>query len=227
MLQQFAHCGVVIVAGGKGLRMGHATPKQFLDLNGECILSHTIQAFRAALPEAHIVVVIPSDARQEMEKMLLKMSGGKNIMLVDGGATRFHSVQNGILNCPSSEIIFVHDGVRPLISDKLIRRCYKCALQYGSAIPAIAVTDSIRIIEGDSSTVVPRDCLRAVQTPQTFRGELLRSAFMQEYHASFTDEATVVEAAGHQVHLVEGEKINIKITTPEDLILAESLMNRL
>lgn len=227
MHQHFDHCSVVIVAGGKGLRMGASMPKQFLELNGAPILFHTISAFRAALSKATIIVVAPKDEMDKVQEIIASLPNESQTKIVSGGETRFHSVKNGVQECINSEIIFVHDGVRPLVTEKLIRRCYKNAMQHGSAIPAIKVTDSIRKIEGDFSYPVERSTLRAVQTPQTFKCDLLKEAFAQDYQDNFTDEATVVEAMGQKVFLVEGEQSNIKITTPEDLLVAEQLMKQL
>ena len=215
----------VIVAGGKGLRMGSAMPKQFLPLHEKPVLYHTIKAFIDAFSDIHLVLVLPPDQLSYAQIVLQSFPDRIDVEIVNGGETRFHSVQNGLKAVEENSIVFVHDGVRPLVSPALIRRCYEQAEKKGSAIPAIPVSDSIRMIEGDTSKPVNRDCLRSIQTPQTFRSDILLPAFNQAYTAAFTDEATVVEAYGTEVFLIEGEKSNIKVTTPEDLVLAEALLN--
>lgn len=216
----------VIVAGGQGTRMGTAIPKQFLDLNGHSVLFHTIHAFVEAIPDVHIVLVLPSHQLSYAQIVLQSFPNRIDLTLVSGGETRFQSVCNGIRDIPSNAIIMVHDGVRPLVSKALIQRCLQEALIHGSAIPVISVVDSMREI-GDQGTSFPinRDRLRIVQTPQTFRASILLSSMQQSYQDSFTDEATVVEAWGEKVHLVEGERNNIKITTPDDLRFAKALLN--
>lgn len=221
IMEKFA----VLVAGGKGLRMGSALPKQFLPLNEKPILYHTIKAFREAYSDIHLILVLPQDQLSFAQMVLQCFPERIDLTIVAGGHTRFHSVQNGLQATRDNSIIFVHDGVRPLVSAELIRRCYEQAIEKGSAIPAIAVSDSIRMIDGDTNKPVDREKLRSIQTPQTFRSEIILPAFAQTYSEAFTDEATVVEAHGSEVHLIEGEKSNIKVTTPEDMVLAEALLN--
>ncbi len=214
----------VIVAGGKGVRMGSAVPKQFLPLNGHPILYHTIKAFADAYADMHIILVLPQDQLSYAQMVLQSFPDRIDMTIVAGGETRYHSVQNGLKATEPDSIIFVHDGVRPLVTKELIQRCYEQAAEKGSAIPAIAVADSMRIIEDDDSRPVDREQMRIIQTPQTFRSDIILPAFEQEYQVSFTDEATVVEAYGDVVHLAEGERSNIKVTTPEDMIVAEALL---
>ena len=214
----------VIVAGGSGSRMGASRPKQFLLLNGKPVLWHTLEAFSAAYNDMQIVLVLPPGFLEEGKQIIQTTSAPSRVKIVAGGATRFHSVKNGLEHAADNAIIFVHDAVRCLITPALIRRCYEQALQKGSAIPAIAVTDSIRMIADGKTRIVDRNALRAVQTPQTFRAEIILSAFKQEYDPRFTDEASVVEAAGADVFLIEGEKENIKITLPADMLLAEQVL---
>lgn len=214
----------VIVAGGQGTRMGTAIPKQFLELDGKPVLYHTITAFVNALPQVHIVLVLPAHQISYAQMVLQAFSERIDVTIVPGGETRFHSVQNGLQDIPNDAVIMVHDGVRPLVSIELIQRCYQHAAENGSAIPAIAVTDSVRLVSEAGSEPVDRAQLRIIQTPQTFRASILLPAMQQPHQHSFTDEATVVEAFGETVFLVEGEKRNIKITTPEDLVVAEALM---
>ncbi|MBS1773607.1 MAG: 2-C-methyl-D-erythritol 4-phosphate cytidylyltransferase [Bacteroidetes bacterium] len=214
----------VIVAGGKGVRMGSALPKQFLPLNGHPILYHTIKAFKDAYADMHLVLVLPQEQLSYAQMVLQSFPERIDITIVTGGETRFHSVQNGLKVTEPDSIIFVHDGVRPLASTALIQRCYEQAVEKGSAIPAIPVADSMRIIEDEDSRPIDREQMRIIQTPQTFRSDIILPAFEQEYQNAFTDEATVVEAYGDEVHLVEGERSNIKVTTPEDMIVAEALL---
>lgn len=214
----------VIVAGGKGVRMGTAMPKQFLDLGGHPVLYHTIKAFVDAYDDMQLVLVLPTDQLSYAQMVLQSFPDRIDITIVAGGETRYHSVQNGLKAIEGEAIIFVHDGVRPLVTPALIQRCYKTAVEKGSAIPAIPVADSVRIVDGEDSDPVDREAMRIIQTPQTFRSDVLLPAFAQEWKPSFTDEATVIEAAGTDVVLVEGERSNIKVTTPEDLLIAEALL---
>ncbi len=215
---------IVIVAGGQGVRMGSALPKQFLELHGKPILYHTIQAFVDALPQAEIILVLPAHQISYAQMVLQHFGTRIDLTIVAGGETRFHSVQNGLKAITQPGIVMVHDGVRPLVSRELIERCLQQAIEKGSAVPAIQVADSVRQTSGNQSSPVDRTHLRLIQTPQTFRTEILLPAFEQAYHERFTDEATVCEAAGHPVFLTEGTKNNIKITTPEDIVIAEALM---
>jgi 2-C-methyl-D-erythritol 4-phosphate cytidylyltransferase len=214
----------VIVAGGKGVRMGSAVPKQFLPLNGQPILYHTIKAFVDAYNDMQLVLVLPQDQLSYAQMVLQSFPERIDITIVAGGETRYHSVQNGLKVVEQDSIVFVHDGVRPLVTKDLIQRCYSQAADKGSAIPAIPVADSMRVLEDEDSRPIDREQMRIIQTPQTFRAEVILPAFAQEYQAAFTDEATVVEAYGDTVHLVDGERSNIKVTTPEDMIVAAALL---
>lgn len=216
----------VIVAGGKGLRMGNAVPKQFLPLAGKPVLYYTIRAFLDAFEDIKPVLVLPQDQLSYAQIVLQAFPERIDLAIVTGGETRFHSVQNGLKAVSGNSVIFVHDGVRPLVSPDLIQRCYAQAIVQGSAIPAIPVADSMRIVDGDTSRAVDRQHMRSIQTPQTFRSDVLLPAFEQGYHEGFTDEATVVEAYGVAVHLIEGEKGNIKLTTPEDMLVAETILKK-
>ncbi len=213
----------VLVAGGKGMRMGNAMPKQFLPLAGLPVLAHSVKTFLKAIPDVHIILVLPPDQFSYAQIVLQSLDNAVDIEIVGGGETRFHSVQNGLNAIQEPGIVFVHDGARPLVSEALILRCLQQAIEKGSAIPAIPVTDSMRIIDEDDSEPVNRDNLRIIQTPQTFHTNIILPAFMCAYSPDFTDEATVVEANGIKVFLVEGERSNIKVTTPEDMIIAEAL----
>lgn len=212
----------VIVAGGSGMRMGNELPKQFLLLDGKPILLYSIDAFLSAFHDINIILVLPKQYIDYTRELLNNFGYSSNIQLVEGGATRFHSVKNGISHAGQNDIIFVHDSVRCLVSKLLIERCHDKALTAGSAIPVIPIRDSMRRVAVDGSAeVVSRDQLYSVQTPQTFQASILLPAFQVDYKEAFTDEATVAEHAGTHVHTVEGEEQNIKITYPDDLLYAK------
>lgn len=213
----------VIVAGGSGLRMGSSTPKQFLLLQNKPLLWHTVHAFASAFTEMDIVLVLPQN-HLDFAESIVQMFPEVNIKVVTGGDSRFQSVKNGLSVVPSDAVVFVHDGVRCLITTDLIVKCYNQAIEKGSAIPAVAATDSIRIANGEDSAVADRTNVRIIQTPQTFKSDLLLAAFKQPYQEAFTDEATVVEAFGEKVYLVEGDYTNLKITRPIDLLIAEKIL---
>jgi 2-C-methyl-D-erythritol 4-phosphate cytidylyltransferase len=215
----------IIVAGGSGVRMGGATPKQFLLLQGKPVLYYSISAFLNAFTDIKIILVVPQDQAVHTTALFALFPATSPITTVHGGATRFHSVQNGLKMVEGDAVVFIHDGVRLLVSQQLIHACYLQAIEKGSAIPAIPVTDSIRVMHTDDSAPISRDELRIIQTPQTFLSNILLPAFHQEYTPAFTDEATVVEAYGGKVYLVPGERSNIKVTTPEDMVIAEALLN--
>jgi len=215
----------VIVAGGKGVRMGAAVPKQFLPLHGRPMLYYSIQAFLTAYPDIQLILVLPANMLSYAQIVLTSFTTAIDLTIVAGGETRYHSVQNGLKAIEGSGIVFIHDGARPLISVPLIEACYEQALQHGSAIPVIPVAESIRRIAGEHSTPVDRDSLRVIQTPQTFQTDVIIPAFQQSWQAAFTDEATVLEAFGGSVNLIPGERANIKVTTPEDMLIAEALMH--
>jgi len=214
----------VIVAGGKGLRMGNAIPKQFLPLAGKSVLYYTVKAFIDAFEDIKLILVLPKDQLSYAQMVLKEFPERLDVAIVAGGETRFHSVQNGLQLVHGNSIVFIHDGVRPLVSVDLVRRCYWQTVELGSAIPAIQVTDSMRIIEDDDSRPLDREYMRIIQTPQTFRSDVILPAFEQEYQQAFTDEATVVENVGITVYLIEGERSNIKLTTAEDMLIAEALL---
>ncbi len=217
----------VLVAGGKGMRMGSALPKQFLPLNGKPVLAHSVMAFMNAFADIQIIIVLPADQLSYAQMILSALPDPIDAIILSGGETRFHSVQNGLKAIDGEGIVFVHDGARPMVTPTLIKRCFEQALIKGSAIPAIPVADSMRIVDGEDSSPVNRDHMRIIQTPQTFKTEVIMPAFQQSYSADFTDEATVVETWGKEIFLVEGEKGNLKVTTQEDMIIAEALMTAL
>ncbi|WP_295119145.1 2-C-methyl-D-erythritol 4-phosphate cytidylyltransferase [uncultured Chitinophaga sp.] len=214
----------IVVAGGSGQRMGTSIPKQFLELHGKPVLQHTLTAFSQAYGDMKIVLVLPEAHRAYAEKVIRLFDHFPLMKVVNGGDTRFQSVKNGLAEVTAPSVVFVHDGVRPLVSGDLIRRCHDGALQFGSAVPAIDLKDSIREVHADGNTAADRSRFRIIQTPQTFLSNILLPAFDLPYDPLFTDEATVVERLGHKVHLVEGEERNLKITRPEDLVVAEALM---
>lgn len=214
----------VIVAGGSGTRMNSLLPKQFLMLKGKPVLYYSIKAFLDAYPDLRIILVLPEEFIAAGQEIIDAFFDYQRIQITVGGRTRFHSVQNGLGLISEESIVFVHDGVRCLITSALVRRCYEGALEFGSAIPVIGSKDSVRIVLEEGNEAIDRNKVRLVQTPQTFHSKILLPAYAIDYKDRFTDEATVAEAFGIKVHLVEGEENNIKITTPIDLVLAEELM---
>ncbi len=220
-----AQTGVIIVAGGVGRRMGASLPKQFMMLGNSPILVHTINRMREALPVAEIVVVLPEEYIPLWNNLSARFDVAQH-RVVAGGKERFHSVAAG-LAALSDEVkyIAVHDGVRPLVSKRLIIKLILAAENHEAVIPAIAPADSCRVVEGEESKIIDRNALRLVQTPQVFQAAILRQAYTQPFSPSFTDDASVVEQAGGKVHLCEGERTNIKITTPEDISFAEAIIN--
>ena len=217
---------VIIVAGGKGLRMGSDIPKQFLPIGGKPVLMRTIERFHAYSKDLQIILVLP-EAQQDYWKELCKEYHFEvKYLLANGGQTRFHSVQNGLALVPDDAqgVVGVHDGVRPFPSIEVIRRCYETARTAKAVIPVIPVVETVRHLEGEGSVTVPRGDYRLVQTPQTFDIQLLKAANRQPYNDGFTDDASVVESYGHTITLVEGNRENIKITTPYDIVVAEAII---
>ena len=217
--------GVIIVAGGSGRRMGGALPKQFMMLDNEPILARSINRMHEALPAAEIVVVLPEEHVELWKNIAARFDVARHKIAL-GGKERFHSVKNG-LEALSDEvcIVGIHDAVRPLASKKLVIKLFLEAEDNVAVIPVVAPIDSYRIIEGEESRIIDRSSLRMVQTPQVFQAEALRKAYEQPFSTTFTDDASVMEAAGHKVTLVEGERENIKITTPSDMLIAEAIIN--
>lgn len=214
----------VVVAGGTGQRMGAKVPKQFLLLKGKPLLYYTLQAFLLSYSDMQIILVLPLQHKAEGLQIIEQLGATERVRITSGGETRFHSVQKGLTLIEHPSVVFVHDGVRCLISKSLIQKCYEQTIEKGSAVPAVAATDSIRIEEADSHYTFDRNKVRFVQTPQTFQSDILCKAFKQEYYGAFTDEATVVEASGEKVFLIDGEYNNIKVTRPIDLYIAEKLL---
>jgi len=214
----------LILAGGKGLRMGADLPKQFLLLAGKPVLMHTLEAFHKADPQIELILVLPLEHQDYWSELCTKFDFTLKHRIASGGAVRFDSVRNGLALIQQEGLIAVHDGVRPLVRPSLINRCFSKALEKGAVIPVFELTESIRRIEGDRSYAEDRSHFCSVQTPQTFQSELLKKAYQQPFRALFTDDASVVEAAGYKIALLEGHRENIKITTPQDLLLAEQLL---
>lgn len=214
----------ILVAGGKGLRMGQDLPKQFIPVKGEPVLMRTIRRFHDSKPDLTIIVVLPHAQQSYWKELCEKYHFSINHLIADGGETRFHSVKNGLaLTEKSDAVIAIHDGVRPFVSEEVILNAFDCAETNGTAIPVTAMVDSIRHITGEDTVTVPRDQYVQVQTPQVFRSQIIHSAYELPYNDQFTDDASVVEAFGIKVHTIPGNRENIKITTPYDLKIAEVL----
>lgn len=217
---------VIIVAGGKGLRMGSDIPKQFLPIGGKPVLMRTLERFRAYSADLQIILVLPEAQQDYWRQLCEEYHFDVEYQLANGGQTRFHSVQNGLALVPDDAegVVGVHDGVRPFPSIEVIKNCYETARTAKAVIPVIPVVETVRHLEKEGSVTVPRDEYKLVQTPQTFDIQLLKAANRQPYNDGFTDDASVVESYGHAITLVEGNRENIKITTPYDLTVAEALL---
>ena len=214
----------VIVAGGIGTRMNNSVPKQFLLLNGKPVLYYTIDTFLKSFPDLEVILVLPEEYIAAGQEIIDAFFDYSRIKITAGGRTRFHSVQNGLQMIKEESIIFVHDGVRCLVTEALIHRCYNAAVQNGTAIPVIGTKDSVRLITLASNEIIDRAKIKLVQTPQTFHSKILLPAFNIDFKDKFTDEASVVEAFGIKIALVEGEEGNTKITTQLDLLIAEKII---
>lgn len=218
---------VIIVAGGKGERMGASIPKQFLELAGKPILIHTLEKFRATFPSIEIILALPKNQVDFWEGLFhTYKTPHLHHHIVFGGATRFNSVQNALKLVTEKSLVAIHDGVRPLVNTDTIKRCFEAAQEKGNAIPVVEVVDSLRQYapEEKINNAVARSCYRIVQTPQCFTSELILKAYKQDFDELFTDDATVVEKLGETINLVAGNRENIKLTNKEDLILAEALL---
>jgi 2-C-methyl-D-erythritol 4-phosphate cytidylyltransferase len=215
----------VIVAGGNGRRMKLSTPKQFLEINGLPILMHTINAFITFVPAVELIIVLPEKEADHWEELCNKFNYNIKHKIAFSGGTRFHSVKNGLAQISGEGIVFIHDGVRPLVSKDTIDNCYQTAVQKGNALPVIKPSESLRKASGDHNRAVDRNSYYLVQTPQTFRVSLIKKAYNQNYNTKFTDDASVLESTGKNIYLVEGNRENIKITYAEDIYLAETYMS--
>jgi 2-C-methyl-D-erythritol 4-phosphate cytidylyltransferase len=217
----------IIVAGGTGSRMGGNLPKQFMLLKDKPVLYYSLKAFLDAYDDLEIILVLPAAFTDMGEEIIDAYFDKERIKIAVGGDTRFQSVKNGLKLIEKESIIFVHDAVRCLASADLIHRCYELAMETGTAVPVIPSKDSVRILNDDGNTMIDRNKVMLVQTPQTFHSKILLPAFDIDYKDKFTDEATVVEAYGLRVSLAEGEETNIKITRPIDLLIAEKVIEQL
>lgn len=216
---------VVIVAAGKGLRAGGDLPKQFQPLGGEPMLMHTLRAFHAYDYRLRIVVVLPDEYRPLWEELCTEYRFAIPHVTVAGGETRFHSVQNGLQEISEEETVGIHDGARPLVTPELIGRCFDVSFQQGvGVVPVVDEVNSVRLLTETGSKMVDRKRLKIVQTPQVFPARVLKEAYDTDFDPLFTDDASVAERHGLPIHLVSGEMINIKITTPFDLFVAEQYM---
>ncbi len=215
---------IIIVAGGKGLRMGGDIPKQFLPIGGKPVLMRTIERFRAYSNNLQIILVLPEAQQDYWKQLCEEYAFDVDYMLTNGGETRFHSVQHGLALIPDDAqgVVGVHDGVRPFPSIEVIKNCYETAREKKAVIPVVPVVETLRHITDGTK---PRNEYRLVQTPQCFDIQLLKAANRQPYNDGFTDDASVVEAFGFENTLVEGNRENIKITTPYDIVVAEAIIN--
>ena len=211
----------LIVAGGNGSRMNNDTPKQFLLLGNKPVLYHSIKAFLEAYNDMEIILVLPEEHIGKGQEIIDGYFDDSKFQITAGGRTRFHSVQNGLSLVNEEAIVFVHDGVRCLLTSELVKLCYEGALESGTAVPAVACKDSVRLLTSNGNKILNRNRVMLIQTPQTFHSKILLPAYQIDYKDKFTDEATVVEAFGLKINLIEGEEDNIKITTPTDLFIAD------
>lgn len=215
----------LIVAGGKGTRIKSKLPKQFLELNGLPILMHTINAFVRYSDSVRIILVLPEDDFDSWNALCKKFNFNVPVVLQRGGESRFQSVKNGLDKIEGVGLVAIHDGVRPLVSEDIIGASFRLAAVHQSAVAAVRLKESIRMTDQDSTKAMDRSRFRLIQTPQTFHVGLIKKAYQQKEDVNMTDDASVAERDGHTISLFEGSYENIKITTPEDLIIAEALMN--
>ncbi len=217
----------LIVAGGSGTRMGTEIPKQFLELCGKPVLMHTLERFHQFDSSIQLILVLPQTQFQYWQELCERHQFRLAHQLVAGGNSRFQSVKNGLNELPAEGLVFIHDGVRPLVSLPTIQNCENTAIAKGNALPVLPVIESVRKLENGKSVHVDRQTYRLVQTPQTFQLSLIKKAFEQPESPLFTDDASVLEAMGECIHLVDGNSENIKITHPNDLKIAELFLSSL
>ncbi len=215
---------VIIVAGGTGSRMNNAIPKQFIELKGKPILMHTIEKFTSAFPDIFVIVVLSKSLNVAWGNLCIKHNFTISHQLADGGETRYHSVKNGLALVPVACVVGIHDAARPLVSKQTILNAFETAEVRGNASPCVPLNDSIRFLKGKDNCAVDRRHYSIIQTPQCFHSDLIKKAFLKAYKPEFTDDASVLEAFGEKINLIEGNRENIKITTEQDLIIAEALM---
>ncbi|MDR0796808.1 MAG: 2-C-methyl-D-erythritol 4-phosphate cytidylyltransferase [Tannerella sp.] len=218
--------GVVILAGGKGIRMGNDLPKQFIPLYGKPVLMYTLEVFYRWDSSAQLILVLPEELKSYWEMLCRELNCKIPYRLVTGGETRFHSVQNGLREVGECDLIGIHDGVRPFVSTQVIETCFRTAEEKGAVMAVVPSIDSLRMKIGDKNRAVDRRNYFIVQTPQVFYRDWILEAYQQPYQPDFFDDATVVESFGKTIHLIEGNLENIKITTPMDLIVAERFINK-
>ena len=216
---------VLIVAGGSGERMKSDIPKQFIEINGKPLLMHTLEVFYNFDINLSVVVVLPENQISYWQEKCQSLNCNIRHSIIKGGENRFQSVRNGLTTIPDEGIVAIHDGVRPFVTRETISRCFSEAEKFGNAIPCIPIHDTVRLVVNDTSAIIDRSMLRSIQTPQVFLNKIIKEAFNQPYINSFTDDASVFEKSGGKVHLVEGNRENIKITDPFDLTLAKCLLN--
>jgi len=215
----------LIVAGGSGKRMGTDIPKQFLELAGMPVLMRTIERFWLFDASIRIIVVLPEDQMEYWEELQKKYSFSIPCSAVKGGPARFFSIKNGLDKIENNSLVAIHDGVRPLVRTDTIKRCFDAAQKFGNAVPVVSPADSVRMITEQGNIPVNRQYLRIIQTPQVFDSKLIKKAYLQDYSPEFTDDASLLEKTGEAIHLVEGNRENLKITNPGDLAVAEALFN--
>lgn len=215
---------VVITAGGSGKRMRRAKPKQFIELAGKPLLMHTFEAFVQFDPNLHFVLVLSDNMVGCWLELVEQYKFNIAHQIASGGPSRFHSVKSGLRLVPDEAIVAIHDGVRPLVTVETLSRVFDNAARFGNAIPIIECKDSLRQVDYANNQPLDRDRIRLVQTPQAFQAGMIKKAYNRNYKDVFTDDATVYEASGHRITLVEGNPENMKVTTPEDLIVAEALL---
>jgi len=215
---------VLIIAGGVGRRMNMSIPKQFIPIAGKPVLMHTISIFVEFDPEVNIVLIIPKEHIALWKDLCKEFNFKTDHTIVKGGKERFYSVKNGLKIVPDDSLVLIHDGVRPLVSKETIGRVFDGALQQGNAIPYIDMTQSVRKIVKGKNKAINRNQLKLIQTPQGFHSTLIKQAYAKRYRASFTDDASVLEALGHKINLVKGNHKNLKITNSTDLHLVECLI---
>ncbi len=211
----------IIVAAGSGTRMGGDIPKQFISVGGKPLLRHTIEKFLSLSFPVGIIVVVNQEKKEYWKKYCQDYDFMDRYAIPSGGITRFHSVQNALQYLPDDSVVAIHDGVRPFVTKEFLEEMFRQGEELGNAIPAIAPVETVREVSGPESYILRRDDIRLVQTPQVFRSEVIKAAYKLPYDPKFTDDASVAEAAGYRINLVDGLKYNIKITTPEDLEIAK------
>lgn len=220
MLKKFA----LIVAGGSGNRMGASVPKQFLEIEGKPVLLYTFEAFLRFDPDIEFVLVLPETQLEHWKKLCKKHAFNTPYKLAFGGENRFQSVKNGLAEINDDGIVFIHDGVRPLVTRETIDHCFTTAKKWGNALPVVPPAESIRYADENGNKAVDRSKYFLVQTPQTFDVQTIKKAYQEAQHENFTDDASVLENTGHKIQLVSGNRENIKITWPQDLIIAKTFL---